>query len=88
MEIARDLSVVPARPGSKSSGLYSEIPAVSAGAGTWVCGNRKDKSDGTRAWVWMQVDSERTQDVENRGTVIPSRPAFGSEESLRSPKLR
>jgi len=41
MEIARDLSVVPARPGSKSSGLCSEIPAFSAGAGTWVCGNRK-----------------------------------------------
>src|SRR5438874_12540966 len=41
MEIARDLFTVPARSRSGSSRLYSEFPAFSAGAGTWVCGSRK-----------------------------------------------
>ena len=64
MEIARDLFTVPARPGSRFSRLNSKFPAVSAGAGTWVCG------------IWKT--NQMVTGVENRCKRKENRTTIGS----------
>jgi len=49
----------PARSGSRFQDSISEFPALSAGAGTWVCGNRKTTQMVTALRVGMQVDCEK-----------------------------
>ena len=48
----------PARSGSRFQDSISEFPALSAGAGTWVCGNRKTPQMVTALCVGMQEDYE------------------------------
>lgn len=58
MEIARDLFNVPARPGSRSSGLG--ILSRQHGCRHLGVRQSEDNSNGTRAFVHMQVDSKAT----------------------------
>ena len=69
MEIARDLFSVPARPGSGFSGLnFGDSQPANAGAGTWVCGNRKTIQMVPALAPGCKCISRAAQEAENRGT--------------------
>ena len=58
MEIARELCTFQRAPVREFQDSISEFPGLSAGAGTWVCGNRKTTQMVTALRVGMQVDYE------------------------------